>query len=149
MVVGITEDVDGNIWAECASNPRKLVRIRNFRVEDEFSGSDATNAHTIAADPRGGIWLSTLAGDLVRFQNGAMQRFPLHITGHIPRQIVPQPDGSVLVAAPNDGLIGLRMEYNATVFQDQERRTQDRKRAKLHAQAKELGLQLVPVESVP
>jgi len=37
-------------------------------------------------------------------------------------------------------------EYDATVFQQQERRTQDRKRAKLHAQAKELGLQLVPVQ---
>ena len=35
------------------------------------------------------------------------------------------------------------------LFQDQELRTQDRKRARLHAQAKELGLQLVPVESMP
>lgn len=39
-----------------------------------------------------------------------------------------------------------QQEYDATVFQEQERRTQDRKRAKLHAQAKELGLQLVPVQ---
>ena len=42
-----------------------------------------------------------------------------------------------------------QQEYDATVFQEQERRTQDRKRAKLHAQAKELGLQLVPVQAVP
>jgi len=34
-------------------------------------------------------------------------------------------------------------------FQEQERRTQDRKRAKLYAQAKELGHQLLPVEFVP
>ena len=40
-------------------------------------------------------------------------------------------------------------EYDASMFQEQERRTQDRKRAKLHAQAKELGLQLVPVAVVP
>lgn len=46
-------------------------------------------------------------------------------------------------------MVTKQQEYDATVFQDQERRTQDRKRAKLHAQAKALGLQLVPVESVP
>jgi hypothetical protein len=40
-------------------------------------------------------------------------------------------------------------EYDGTVFQEQERRTQDRKRAKLYAQADELGLQLLPVEFVP
>jgi transposase len=39
--------------------------------------------------------------------------------------------------------------YDATIFQHQERRTQDRKRAKLYAQAKELRLQLIPAEAVP
>jgi transposase len=46
-------------------------------------------------------------------------------------------------------MVTTQQEYDATVFQEQERRTQDRKRARLHAQAKELGLQLVPVEVVP
>jgi transposase len=46
-------------------------------------------------------------------------------------------------------MITKQQEYDATVFQDLERRTQDRKRAKLHAQAKELGFQLVPIASVP
>jgi hypothetical protein len=46
-------------------------------------------------------------------------------------------------------MVTKQQEYDTTVFQDQERRTQDRKRAKLYAQAKELGLQLLPVESVP
>ena len=46
-------------------------------------------------------------------------------------------------------MVTKQQEYDTTIFQDQERRTQDRKRAKLYAQAKELGLQLVPVESVP
>jgi transposase len=43
-------------------------------------------------------------------------------------------------------MVTKQQEYDATVFQEQERRTQDRKRAKLDAQAKELGLQLVPVQ---
>lgn len=46
-------------------------------------------------------------------------------------------------------MITKQQEYDATVFQDQERRTQDRKRAKLHGLAKELVLQLVPAQSVP
>lgn len=46
-------------------------------------------------------------------------------------------------------MVTKQQEYDSTVFQEQERKTQDRKRARLHAQAKELGLQLVPVQSVP
>jgi transposase len=46
-------------------------------------------------------------------------------------------------------LITTQQEYDVTVFQEQERRTADRKRRRLSAQARELGFQLVPVESVP
>jgi transposase len=46
-------------------------------------------------------------------------------------------------------MVTTQQEYDATVFREQERRTQDRKRAKLQAQAKELGFQLVPVQTVP
>jgi signal transduction histidine kinase/ligand-binding sensor domain-containing protein len=108
MVVGITEDVDGNIWAECASNPRKLVRIRDFQVQEEFLSSQVPAGHSLTADPKGGIWISTGAGDLVRVQRGAVETFPLKLKGDVPRQIEAEPDGSVLVAAPNEGLIGFR-----------------------------------------
>ena len=109
MVTGITEDIDGNIWAECASNPRKLVRIRDFHVQEEFSSSQIPAGHSLAADPKGGIWVSTVAGDVARIQNGAVQTFPLKIKGDLPRQMEAEPDGSVLIAAPQDGLLGLRM----------------------------------------
>jgi transposase len=46
-------------------------------------------------------------------------------------------------------LITTQQEYTTTVFEVQERRTQDRKRRRLYAQAKEFGFQLVPVGSVP
>ena len=46
-------------------------------------------------------------------------------------------------------LITHRLEYDATIFQDQERRNQERKRNRLLAQARELGLHLVPVQAVP
>jgi transposase len=46
-------------------------------------------------------------------------------------------------------MVTTQQEYDASVFQAQEQRTQDRKRAKLLSQAKAVGFQLVPVESVP
>ena len=46
-------------------------------------------------------------------------------------------------------LITTQHEYDASVFQHLEKRNQDRKRARLHVQAKELGFQIVPLEVVP
>ena len=107
MVVGITEDTDGNIWVECASQPRKLVRIRNFQVQEEFSSSQVPAGHALAADPRTGIWVSTLTGDLVQIQNGNVRTFPLKLNGEAPKQVEAEMDGSVLVAAPGEGLVAL------------------------------------------
>jgi len=46
-------------------------------------------------------------------------------------------------------MISTRQEYDTTVFQELERRVQDRKRMRLRAQARELGFDLVPREAVP
>lgn len=46
-------------------------------------------------------------------------------------------------------LITTQHEYDASVFQHLEKRNQDRKMARLHVQAKELGFHLVPAQSVP
>ena len=110
LVVGMTEDVDGNIWAECAGNPRKLVRIRDFQVREEFSASQVPPGHTLAPDPRGGIWIGTLKGDLALFRHGVVEKFPLNPKGDpVSHQIIANADGSVL-AASNDGLVGLRQD---------------------------------------
>jgi signal transduction histidine kinase len=110
LVVGMTEDVDGNIWAECAGNPRKLVRIRDFQVREEFSASQIPPGHTLAPDPRGGIWIGTLKGDLVLFRHGVVEKFPLNPKGNpVSHQILANTDGSVL-AASDDGLVGLRQD---------------------------------------
>jgi signal transduction histidine kinase len=107
-VVGITEDVDGNIWAECFSNPPKLVRIRDFQVREEFPESQVPTGHTLAPDPQGGIWIGTLKGDLAFFRHGVLKIFPLNPKGNpFSHQIVANGDGSVL-AGSADGLVGLR-----------------------------------------
>jgi len=108
LVVGMTEDVDGNIWAECAGSPRKLVRIRDFQVREEYSASQIPPGHALAPDPRGGIWIGTLKGDLALFRRGVVEKFPSNPKGDpVYRQIIADADGSVL-AASDDGLVGLR-----------------------------------------
>jgi len=108
LVVGLAEDKDGNIWAECFSNPRKLVRIRDFHIEEKFSETQAPSGRTLASDPQGGIWIGTLKGDLVRFRHGVVENFPLNAKGDpFIHQIIANADGSVL-AGSADGVVGLR-----------------------------------------
>ena len=105
----MTEDIDGNIWAECAGKPRKLVRIRDFQVREEFPASQVPPGHSLAADPHGGIWIGTLKGDIALFRNGVVQqKFAVNLSGDsVADMIFPQADGSVL-AGSTDGLFGLR-----------------------------------------
>jgi PAS domain S-box-containing protein len=109
LVVGITEDVDGNIWAECkGAQERRLVRIRDFKVREQFSEPQVPGAHAIAADPKGGIWLGTLTGDLAFFEDGIAHAFPLNLKSkHWAYQIAVESDGSVITAS-HDGLVMLR-----------------------------------------
>jgi signal transduction histidine kinase/ligand-binding sensor domain-containing protein len=107
-VVGMAEHSDGDIWAECASKPPKLVRIRDFRVREAFAASQVPSGRILAPDPEGGIWIGTLKGDLVLFRHGALETFPLSTKGDpFIHQIVANADGSVL-AGSADGLVGLR-----------------------------------------
>jgi signal transduction histidine kinase/ligand-binding sensor domain-containing protein len=108
LVVGMAEDIDGNIWAECAGNPGKLVRIRDFQVREEFPASQVPTGRTLAPDPQGGIWIGTLKGDLALFRDGVLKTFPLNAKGDpFIRQIVANADGSVL-AGSAEGLVGVR-----------------------------------------
>src|SRR5271168_289196 len=81
LVVSITEDVDGDIWAECKGAQRRLIRIRDFKVQEEFSEPQVPKAKAIAADPKGGIWLGTFTGDLTFFRGGIARTFPLKLKG--------------------------------------------------------------------
>src|ERR1700678_4187103 len=108
LVLGITEDVEGNIWAECAGVQRRLIRIRDFKVREEFSEPQVPKAKAIAADPKGGIWLGTLTDDLTFFRQGIARTFPLQLSGKSwASQIAVDPDGSVITAS-TDGLVVLR-----------------------------------------
>ncbi|MFZ2001867.1 MAG: two-component regulator propeller domain-containing protein [Candidatus Sulfotelmatobacter sp.] len=109
MVVGMTEDNDGDIWAECLSNPRKLVRIRDFQVREEYPASQIPPGHSLASDPHGGIWIATKKGDVALFRNGVLEtKFPLNPGGDPSnRQIMSTADGSILAGSEN-GLVEWR-----------------------------------------
>jgi len=108
LVAGLTEDVGGDIWAECLSKPPKLVRIRDLQVRETFPPSQVPTGQTIAPDPQGGIWIGTLNGDLALFHNGAVHKYALNTKGDpFSHQIVAGVGGSVL-AGSADGLVGLR-----------------------------------------
>ena len=101
LVTGMAEDVDGDVWAEGLGKSQRLLRIHDFQVREQFSQP----GHHLAADPHGGIWISS-GKDLGLFRRGSVQKFPLDVRGPS-TQILPEADGSVLVATP-EGLVGLR-----------------------------------------
>ena len=108
LVGGLTEDIDGNIWAECVGASQRLLRIHDFQVREEFPASRIPPGYHLAADPHGGIWIGTRQSSLALLRNGALQEFPVNPkTNLVGRTVIAQADGSVLAGSP-DGLIGLR-----------------------------------------
>lgn len=107
LVAGMTEDIHNDIWAEVAG-PRKLIRIHDFKVQEEFPAPATPSAHPLAADARGNLWLGLKTGDLGRFRNGQTQivHFPRDTDSQV-RQIMVNPDGSVL-GATSFGVIAWR-----------------------------------------
>jgi signal transduction histidine kinase/ligand-binding sensor domain-containing protein len=106
MIVGITEDVDGDIWAESRGTPMTLIRIRDFLGQEEFTSPEMPAARRVAPDPHGGIWLGMMNGDLARYQRGRTETFHFeHTPDSRVEQITVNPEGSVL-GATAFGLIG-------------------------------------------
>jgi signal transduction histidine kinase/ligand-binding sensor domain-containing protein len=106
MILGITEDVDGNIWVESKGPPMSLIRIQNLEVREEFPAPQMPAARRVAADPEGGIWLGLMNGDLARYRHGQTETFHFqHTTDSRVEQVWVNPDGSVL-GATAFGVIG-------------------------------------------
>ena len=105
-VVGMTEDVDHNIWLETIGPPRTLIRIYDLKVQEEFPVPEMPAARKVEADPRGGIWLGLMNGDLARYRNGRTEIFPFkHGSDSRVNQLIVNSDSSVL-GATGLGLVG-------------------------------------------
>ena len=106
LAVGMTEDVDNNIWVETIGPPRTLIRIHNLQGQEEFPAPQMPDARRVAADPKGGIWLGLMNGDLDRYRHGKTEIFPFkHGEDSRIHQLIVNSDGSVLGATPL-GLVG-------------------------------------------
>ena len=109
LILGMAEDIDGNIWAVCSGVSRKLIRIRDFQVREQFLTSQVPMGR-IAPDPHGGIWIGPRMGNatLVLFRDGVQKKFPTGSATNLgTNHLIVQADGSVL-ASFDDGLAGLR-----------------------------------------
>jgi signal transduction histidine kinase/ligand-binding sensor domain-containing protein len=109
LILGMAEDVDGNIWAVCSGVSRKLIRIRDFQVREQFPTSQVPMG-LIAPDPHGGIWIGPRMGNgtLVHFRDSVQKEFPTGSAASLrTNHLIVQADGSVM-ASFDDGLVGLR-----------------------------------------
>jgi signal transduction histidine kinase len=105
MVYSITEDTDHNIWVESSG---ALSRIRDFKVEEEFPSEQVPPAFRVVADPKRGIWLGLVNGDLARYQDGRTETFHFQDAPQSRvEQVLVNPNGSVLGATAH-GLVGWR-----------------------------------------
>src|SRR5262249_30253655 len=102
----ITEDREHNVWVslDVGSSDRKLVRIRDLRVQEEFASDRIPLVRRIAPDPTGGIWLGFEDGNLGHYRSGKLEIFPL-TRGATPtnveigyQDLAIDPDGSAWVA---------------------------------------------------
>jgi signal transduction histidine kinase/ligand-binding sensor domain-containing protein len=112
FVVGMTEDVEHNIWAETIGPPRTLFRIQDFEVREVFPAPQMPEARRIAPDPGGGIWLGLIRGDLARYMNHKLEIFRFEHSA-VPgldtevNQLLVTSDGAVL-GATHFGVIAWR-----------------------------------------
>jgi signal transduction histidine kinase/ligand-binding sensor domain-containing protein len=110
FAVGITEDINHEIWAETIGPPRTLFRIKNFKVQEEFRSPQMPAARKLASAPDGSIWLGLLTGDLARYTRGKLDIFRFKRSesptlDSLVNELLVNPDGSV-IGATGFGLIG-------------------------------------------
>jgi signal transduction histidine kinase/ligand-binding sensor domain-containing protein len=94
VVFAITEDVQQNIWVRAGSH---LDRIHDFRLQNEFTSAQISTAYILASNPRGGIFLGLVNGDLVQYQEGRTETLASNEVGNRSqiRDLLVESDGSV------------------------------------------------------
>jgi signal transduction histidine kinase/ligand-binding sensor domain-containing protein len=99
--VAITEDREQNIWVSAVGNDRKLFRIRELRVQEDFTPDQIPTARLLAADPTGGIWLGLGKSTLGHYRAGKLETFPLQRSDYVPFGLTVDADGSAWASTPN------------------------------------------------
>ncbi len=106
-VFAITEDTHNDIWVRTAR--KNLDRIEDLQLQEEITSPQIATSYILAANPKGGIVLGLVNGDLLFYQNGAVQTFPSNKSGNTAqiRDLLVENDGSVW-ATDLDELVRLK-----------------------------------------
>jgi signal transduction histidine kinase/ligand-binding sensor domain-containing protein len=109
LVLGMTQDTDRNLWLQVRDKSRRLLRAEGTRIREEFPESRLPAARKVAAAPDGGIWLGTVAGDLVHYREGRTQTFSFaKVNPDFKERRVSQllvQDGGAVLAATQYGIV--------------------------------------------
>jgi len=94
IVFGIAEDTHHNIWVLAGHN---LDRIFDTRLQEEIRSQQVSTAYTLAASPKGGLFLGLVDGDLVQYDEGKTRTYPSNELGNTRqiRDLLVEGDGSV------------------------------------------------------
>jgi len=104
MITGLAEDTDQNLWALAIGKPVTLVRIRDAKVVEEIPLPSPVVGATLAADPKGGIWLGRANGDLTRYRAGHWDLVAASDGSGMPTNVFVDSDGSTWAGVPK-GLV--------------------------------------------
>jgi signal transduction histidine kinase/ligand-binding sensor domain-containing protein len=101
VILGIAEDTGNNEWVLTAT---ELVRVENLRVREEISPPQ--QSLSIVADPKEGVWLGFVNGDLVHYYSGHAESFPADPTVSTAkiRMLLPESGGG-LWGVTSEGLV--------------------------------------------
>jgi signal transduction histidine kinase len=75
--VSLAEDTNHDVWGDFFGPHPKLVRIENYKVQEQVTSPQFPGAYSVIADPHGGICLGLSDGRLVRYKNGEWHDIPL------------------------------------------------------------------------
>ncbi len=94
IVFAITEDVDHDIWVRAGPH---LDRIHDSQLVDELDSPQISIAYTLASNPRGGILLGLVNGDLIQYRDGTTKTLASNEVGNRRqiRDLLVEADGSV------------------------------------------------------
>jgi hypothetical protein len=94
IVFAITEDTHHNIWVRAGRN---LDRIYNSKLLEETTSPQIATAYTLAANPKGGIFLGLVNGDLIQYADGKAQTYPSNESRNTRqiRDLLVDADGSI------------------------------------------------------
>ena len=94
VVFAIAEDVQHNIWVRAGPH---LDQIRDLKLQSEVTSPQISTAYVLGSDPRGGIFLGLVNGDLVHYKDGKSEAIASNEVGNRRqiRDLLVEADGSV------------------------------------------------------